>query len=133
VNQQLAFRHMNGSRLSEISDREHAQIRQEEDELRKAILGGLSTEKILEIASDLILTSLLHFESEERTMGASAHAVLVAHRAKHAELVESLRLISLDLNRGNADAAIELVKLFDERLTHHLEVEDAEMERVLAD
>jgi hemerythrin-like metal-binding protein len=132
VNQQLAMYQFKGSKLCEIGDREHMQIKREHQELHKAIRDGADAERILEISTDLILTTLLHFESEERTMGTSSNSTLAAHRQLHAEIIESLNAISSDLEHRNIEAAMELLKLFDGRLTYHLEVEDAEMERILA-
>lgn len=132
MSQQLGFYRMSGSKLCEIIDREHEQIRREHAELRKAITSGAEIERVLDISTDLILTTLLHFESEERAMSTSNHPTLLAHPILHAEMIESLRAITQDLHRGNFDAALELLKLFDGRLTYHLEVEDAEMERILA-
>jgi hemerythrin-like metal-binding protein len=132
VSQQLGMYRMIGSRLCEISDREHVQIRREHEELRKVILSGGESQNILEAATDLILTTLLHFESEERAMSRSSHPLLLSHLKLHAEIIESLRVISMNLHRGELESALELLKLFDGRLTYHLEVEDAEIERILA-
>ena len=133
MNQQLAYYHCKGSKLGEIVDRQHLLIKREHQDLRKALLEGAELDRILEISTDLILTTLLHFESEERAMGDSANRKLVAHRQLHTELVESLKAISIDIEHRKLDGALDLMKLFDGRLTYHLDVEDAEMERILAD
>ena len=83
MNQQLAMYQFKGTKLCEIVDREHMQIKREHHELRKAISEGADADRILEIATDLILTTLLHFESEERAMGTSSNSALAAHRHPH--------------------------------------------------
>ena len=133
MNQQLTFYHCKGSKLGEIVDRQHIQIKREHQELRKALQEGAELDRILEISTDLILTTLLHFESEERAMGDSANGQLLAHRQLHTDLVESLKAISIDIEHRKIDGALDLMKFFDGRLTYHLDVEDAEMERILAD
>ena len=60
-----------GTKLCEIVDREHMQIKREHHELRGAIFPREPTQKESEVATDLILTTLLRFESEERAMGTS--------------------------------------------------------------
>lgn len=133
MNQQLTYYHCKGSKLGEIVDRQHQQIKREHQDLRKALLEGAELDRILEISTDLILTTLLHFESEERAMGESSNRKLVAHRQLHTDLIESLKAISVDIEHRKLDGALDLMKLFDGRLTYHLDVEDAEMERILAD
>jgi hemerythrin-like metal-binding protein len=133
MNQQLVFPHRKKSKLGEIIDRQHVQIRHELQELRSAILEGADLERTLEIATDLILTMLLHFESEERAMGDNPDPRLAMHRQLHADLVESLKAISIDIEHRKIEGALELLKLSEGRLSYHLDVEDAEMERILAD
>jgi hemerythrin-like metal-binding protein len=132
MNQQPTVYRGNGSKTSEIVDRQHLQIKHEHQELRKALLEGADLDRILEISTDLILTTLLHFESEERAMGESVNGKLVAHRQLHADLIESLKAISIDIENRKLNGALDLMKFFDGRLTYHLDVEDAEMERILA-
>jgi len=132
MNQQLNVYQRNGSKLGEIVDRQHLQIKREHEDLRKALLEGADLDRILEISTDLILTTLLHFESEERAIGDSVHGKLVAHRQLHTDLIESLKAISIDIEHRKLNGALELMKFFDGRLTYHLDVEDAEMERILA-
>ncbi len=133
MNQQLPYYVCRGSKLGEIIDRQHVQIKREHRDLRKALLESAELDRILEISTDLILTTLLHFESEEHAMGESTNRNLVAHRQLHTDLIESLKAISIDIEHRKLDGAVGLMKLFDGRLTYHLDVEDAEMERILAD
>ena len=133
MNQQMPLYHCKGSKLGEIVDRQHVQIKREHQDLRKALLEGAELDQILEISTDLILTTLLHFESEERAMGESMNGKLVAHRQLHTDLIESLKAISIDIEHRKPNGALDLMKLFDGRLAYHLDVEDAEMERILAD
>ena len=133
MNQQLTYYCCRGSKLGEIVDRQHVLIKREHQDLRKALLESAELDRILEISTDLILTTLLHFESEERAMGESSNGKLVAHRQLHTDLIESLKAISIDIEHRKLDGALDLIKLFDGRLTYHLDVEDAEMERILAD
>ena len=133
MNQQLTHYHCKGSKLGEIVDRQHLLIKREHQDLRKALLEGAELDTILEISTDLILTTLLHFESEERAMGETTNGKLMAHRQLHTDLIESLKAISIDIEHRKLDGALDLMKLFDGRLTYHLDVEDAEMERILAD
>jgi hemerythrin-like metal-binding protein len=132
LNQQLNFFSLKHSKLGEVIDRQHLQIRREYGELRKAILEGADLEKVLDAATDLILTTLLHFESEERAMEQCKNPKLTTHRQIHADLIESLKAISLDLDHQMAEGALELMNLFDKRMLYHLDVEDAELERILA-
>ena len=55
--------------MCEIVDREHMQIKHEHQELRRAISEGAVAERILEVATDLILTTLLHFGSRRARDG----------------------------------------------------------------
>jgi hemerythrin-like metal-binding protein len=133
MNQQLAFYPRKGSKVGEILDREHLQIRREHQDLRKALAEGADRERILEISTDLILTVLLHFESEERAMANCSEPRLVAHLQLHNDLIESLNAISIDIEHHRIDSALDLLKLFEGRLSYHMDVEDAEIERVIAD
>jgi hemerythrin-like metal-binding protein len=133
MNQQLAFYPRRGSKVGEILDREHLQIKREHEDLRKALVDGTDRERILEIGTDLFLTMLLHFESEERAMGKCPDPRLVAHLQLHTDLIESLKAISIDIEHHRIDSALGMLKLFERRLSYHMGVEDAEMERIISD
>jgi hemerythrin-like metal-binding protein len=121
-----------GAKLRAIRDRDHRQIHRMYLELRASIVEGRGREQILQRSKDLITTTLLHFESEERALGEDSLASLLAHQELHAEMIESLEDISRDLEQKLIRGALELLKYFEGRLLYHLEVEDAELERELS-
>jgi hemerythrin-like metal-binding protein len=125
------YRH-EGSRLGEVADRQHMQIRQRHHDLRNAILDGSSAEHILQCSSELIVTTLLHFESEERAIGKNPHQCLLAHQLLHTEMIANLTRISDQLGARKLSGAMELLKFFEGRLSYHLDFEDAALERQLA-
>jgi hemerythrin-like metal-binding protein len=122
-----------GSKLRAIRDRDHLQINRMYRELRSAIVEGIGMERILQRAKELISATVLHFESEERALGEDSLASLLAHQELHEEMIESLEDISKDLEQKSIRGAMELLKFFEGRLRYHLEVEDAALERELAD
>lgn len=132
MNEQMTLYRHNGSRLGEIADRQHTQIRRRHHDLRAALLEGAALERILQCASDLIITTLLHFESEERAMGENPHQCLMTHSQLHSEMIASLSQISCQLEMRKINGAMELLKFFEGRLSYHLDVEDSALERELA-
>ena len=123
--------HLQGTPTADILDRQHLQIKQRQQDLRTAIIIGMSMDQIVARAKDLIRTTLYHFESEEGVMDAAKFHGLTPHRHLHAEMIESLKGISCDLERSQISGAMELMRFFEGRLTYHLDVEDAAFEREL--
>jgi hemerythrin-like metal-binding protein len=116
------------SKFGKIIDREHMEIRRAHQALRALVIEGGGMERILECSEKLIAVTLRHFESEERAMEDRTDAFLGIHRELHADLIDSLEDVSEDLAKRRISAAMALLKLFDGRITHHLEVEDASVE-----
>ena len=132
MNELSTYHRFKGTKLKAIRDHDHLQIKRMYQDLRASIVEGAGMERILKCSHGLITTTLLHFESEERAMGEDSLASLLAHQELHAEMIESLEDISKDLEQRCIRGAMELMKFFDGRLTYHLDVEDAELERELA-
>jgi hemerythrin-like metal-binding protein len=87
-------------------------------------------DRIIECSKELISTTLVHFRSEERAMDANPRD-FTTHKRVHANMIESLRDISNDLEQRRITGAMELMKFFEEQLTYHLDVEDAALDREL--
>jgi hemerythrin-like metal-binding protein len=132
MNEQSPYNRLAGAKLRSIRDRDHLQIKRKYQELRASIMAGSGMDRILQCSEELIATTLLHFESEERAMGEDSPSSLFAHRELHAEMIESLEDIAEDLKQRSIRGAMELMKFFEGRLTYHLDVEDAALERNLA-
>jgi hemerythrin-like metal-binding protein len=132
MNDQITYYPSRGTKLGEIVDRQHEQIKRAHRELHTSIVEGAGWERILQCSRDLIITTLLHFESEEQAMGENPSRSLEAHRRLHAEMIESLKDISADLERRKISGAMTLLKFFEGRLTFHLDTEDAALERELS-
>ncbi len=113
-------------KLQAVRDRDHAQIKRIHMELRAAIVEGKGMERVLRTSEELITATLLHFESEERAMAEASVATLGLHSELHAGMIETLEDIGKDLEQRKICGAMELMKFFDERLSRHLTVEDAE-------
>ena len=118
-------------RVEDILDREHKEIKRKFQDLRTAIIEGLGMERIIASSRQLIGATLDHFKSEELAMDADRIRTYAVHRRQHVEMIGSLKEISSDLEQRMIRGALELIKLFDSRLTYHLDVEDAELEREL--
>lgn len=111
-------------KLQAIRDRDHMQIKRMHQELRAAVVEGKGMERVLRSSEDLITTTLLHFESEERAMEEVSCATLGLHADLHAGMMETLEDISKDLEQRKICGAMALLKFFDERLSRHLSEED---------
>ncbi len=109
---------------ADILDRQHLQIKRQQQDLRTAIIIGTGMDQIVACAKDLIQTTIEHFKSEEGAMDAIKFSGLGVHQLLHAEMIELVMKIWSDLGHRNISGAIELMKSFDERLTHHLDFED---------
>lgn len=120
-----------GTEVVDILDRQHTQIKGKQKIARAAIIEGGGMDRIIACSKDLIYTTLVHFKSEEDAMDVDAPGSFTVHRRLHANMIESLKDISNDLEHRRISGAMALMKLFDERLTIHLDVEDAELEREL--
>jgi hemerythrin-like metal-binding protein len=132
MNETLASYRIKRTKANEITDRQHVQIKRMYQDLRTSIVQGAGLERILKCSRDLIITTLLHFESEERAMGDTPSRSMEAHRLLHEEMIASLEDISEDLEQRRINGAMELLKFFEKRLSHHLDVEDGALERELA-
>ncbi len=128
---QLIFHHLLGSKLGDILDRQHVQIKRKHQEVRTAILQGGGMERIIACSKALIAATRAHFQSEERAMEAVPMRNFTPHRKMHAEIIESLEDISHDLEQRRISGAMELLKFFESRIVYHLDVEDAALGREL--
>ncbi len=128
---QVTFHHLQKTALKDILDRQHIEIKQKHLNLRTAIIEGIGMDRIIACSKELITSALLHFESEELAMGAKASSNIVQHRHFHSEMIESLEDISSGLEQRRIHGALELMKFFEGRLSFHLDVEDAALEREL--
>jgi len=127
----VAFSNIHTVKVRYILDREHIQIKRKHERARSAIIEGGGMNRIIACSKELIATTLAHFKSEESAMDACNPRNITTHKRLHADLIESLKDISNDLEQRRIIGAMALMKLFDERLTNHLEVEDADLEREL--
>ena len=116
--------HLQGVPTKEILDRQHAEIKQKQQNLRGAIIAGMGMDQIVACANDLIDTTLDHFKSEESATDASRFEGVTKHKLMHAEMINSVMKIWGNLERRKINDAMELMKFFDERLTYHLAFED---------
>ena len=116
------------SKFGKIIDREHTEIRRVHQALRGLIIEGGGMDRIIECSENLIAVTLRHFESEERAREDRSDACLGIHRDLHSDLIENLEDISEDLEKRRISAAVELLRFFDGRMAHHLDVEDASLE-----
>jgi hemerythrin-like metal-binding protein len=116
--------HLQRSRIADIIDREHSEIRQKQGDLQTAIIEGMGMDLIIACAQNLIDTTLAHFKSEESAMQASKFAGLGMHQLLHAEMIERVKTIWSDLTRRKIGDAIELMVFFEVRLNYHLDSED---------
>lgn len=132
MNEPLVLVRRKGSRFDEVSDRQHLTIRRKHEDLRNAIMEDASLERILEYSSELIVTTLVHFDSEERALRRNPRQCLLAHQALHSEMIANLTTIAEEMEQRKMQAAMDLLKFFDSRLSYHLEVEDTALERELA-
>jgi hemerythrin-like metal-binding protein len=123
--------HLQRSQIAEIIDRQHSQIRLQQQNLRSAIIEGMGMSLIVACAKLLIDTTIDHFKSEENAMEASNFAGLGAHRLLHAEWINRVEKIWSDLEHRKITDAMELLEFFDVRLTYHLESEDGAFGREL--
>jgi hemerythrin-like metal-binding protein len=126
------LQHLQETPTADILDRQHLQIKREQQDLRTAIKIGANMDQIIACAEDLIATTLRHFESEEIAMEANKFKDLAAHKCFHLEMIESLKEFSSDLERRKISDAMELMKFFDVRLTYHFGFEDGAFERELS-
>jgi hemerythrin len=102
------------------------QIKRIHQELRAAVIEGKGMERVIRTSEELIHATLLHFESEELAMEEASVATRGLHADLHAGMMETLEDISKDLEQRKICGAMELMKFFDERISYHLTVEDAE-------
>jgi hemerythrin-like metal-binding protein len=128
---QLTFHHLAATKGGDILDRQHIEINHEHRDLWVAIIGGGGFDQIIACSNKLIATTLVHFKSEENAMDANTLRNFTAHKRLHADMIESLKDISDDLERRRINGAMALLKFFDGRLTYHFAVEDAGLEREL--
>jgi hemerythrin-like metal-binding protein len=91
----------------------------------------MGMERIITCSKELVTSALAHFKSEESAMDAILSPSFARHRHLHAEMIESLKDISSGLEERRIRSAMELMKFVDGRLTFHLNVEDAAVERDL--
>jgi hemerythrin len=128
---QVTFQHLQETTVKDILDRQHIEIKEKHLYLRTAIIEGIGMDKIIACSKELITSALAHFKSEELAMGAKPSRSFVQHRHFHAEMIEALEDIAGDLEQRRIHGAMELMKFFEGRLTFHLDVEDAALEREL--
>ncbi len=117
--------------IDNIFDREHLEIERCQQKLRSGIINGIGMNGIIACSKELIKSTLAHFRSEEAAMGARSIPSFETHRQMHAEMTETLNDISNDLEHRRINVALQLIKFFEQRINHHLEVEDAVLEREL--
>lgn len=125
------LQHLQETPTADILDRQHLQIKRQQQDLRTAIKIGAGMDQIIACAEELISITLKHFESEESAMDANKFEGLAMHRRFHTEMIDSLKEFSSDMERRKISAALELIKSFDVRLTYHLGFEDGTFEREL--
>jgi len=113
-----------------IVDRQHIEINRKHQNTRTAIIEGRGMDRIIACSKELIAATLMHFKSEESAMDANPRN-FTAHKRLHAEMVESLRDISNDLEQRRISGAMELMRFFEARLTYHLDAEDAVLDQDL--
>jgi hemerythrin-like metal-binding protein len=128
---QFTFSRLLQPKVGDIIDRDHVQITRKNQNLRTAILNGLGMDLIISCSKKLIVATAIHFKSEERAMDASPQKLISNHKLLHAEMMESLDVISADLEQRRINGALELIKFFEGRLAYHLDVEDAVLEQEL--
>jgi hemerythrin-like metal-binding protein len=116
--------HLQGTPTADILDRQHLQIKRQQQYLRTTIIIGTGMDQIVACAKNLIQTTIEHFKSEEGAMDAINFSGLGVHQLLHAEMIERAMKIWSDLEHCNISEAMESMKSFDERLTHHLDFED---------
>jgi hemerythrin-like metal-binding protein len=124
--------HLQEAPTADILDRQHLQIKRQQQDLRTAIIIGTGMDQIVACAKDLIQTTIEHFKSEEGAMDASKFSGLGLHQLVHAEMLERVKKIWSDLEHRKICGAMELMKSFDERLTYHLDFEDGAFGRELS-
>ena len=62
--------HLQETPTADVLDRQHLQIKRQQQDLRTAIIIGTGMDQIVACAKDLIQTTIGHFKSEEGVMDA---------------------------------------------------------------
>jgi len=126
----LILHYFQEAKNGDILDRQHIEINRKHQNVRTAIVEGKGMVRIIACSKELVATTLKHFKSEQGAMDANPRN-FTAHTRIHAEMTKSLRDISEHLEQRRISGAMELMKFFEERLTYHLDVEDAALDREL--
>jgi hemerythrin len=108
-------------------DEEHRELFRMGEELHQAVLTLADRKVIRAMFRVLVDTITAHFEHEERMMEASAYPGLEWHRRQHRGATQAVLAIMRKLQRGDADAAKELLVFLAGWLEDHTSVTDRMM------
>jgi hemerythrin-like metal-binding protein len=112
--------------LPEI-DAEHRGLCRIGAELHKAVLAGGKAAQLKPVLVNLFEAADEHFRHEERLMKVVHYAAFNWHKRQHETVRKRIRQAIKDVEAGDADACLELIKFLDKWLVDHMTVADRMM------
>jgi hemerythrin-like metal-binding protein len=122
----IQWSNANAVYLPEI-DAEHRSLLQTADALHQAILAGARPERIQTILRNLLIRAEEHFLHEERRMQEVGCPSYNWHKMQHDTFRKRAKTVAKRVERGNGEAAIELLRFFAGWLRDHTAIADRMM------
>jgi hemerythrin-like metal-binding protein len=114
-------------------DADHRRLLELFNRLGHAVEDGEPQARIEATLDELISCTDWHFQHEERLMEQHGYPDLPAHRAEHAELIESGRALLQGLRQSGASLSSQQIESLEHWLTGHIYGTDMAMGRYLAE
>lgn len=118
--------------VEEIDD-DHRKLVELFNILTHAVADGDSDAYIDAVLEELITCTIWHFRHEERLMIKHAYPQYEAHRAEHAELVDSAQALQCELRDQKRPISAEDIRFLDRWLTGHILSTDMDLGAYLAE
>jgi hemerythrin len=105
-------------------DADHRALFELLDRLRVAAREDWPPEIRLEILSELVRSSEVHFAREEQIMSSFEYPERLAHRAEHSKLMAQVRELHGKVSKGNLSLSLSVFQFLYGWLARHIEVKD---------
>ena len=108
-------------------DAEHRNLFRMAEEIQQAVRGGAETSRVGEMVRGLLSAIEEHFAHEERMMKAANVPDYDWHRSQHDTARKRSKMFAEDIERGSAEAPLELLEFLARWFKDHMGLTDRMM------
>lgn len=115
----------------ELIDAQHQELFKVVNRLQKALAAGRAHDELADTLRFLVRYTQQHFHDEEEVMADIGFEELARHKKLHANLIEDIKNILVDLKKGKTIHPYALIDFLTDWLMNHIRYEDNKIGRAV--